>query len=181
MTSRSYALILVAGAVTLFLGLAAANVVLDPWWVFRVSPMRHSTININDRYDHYRAYAAAPDRYEALLLSSSRGLEFSLDEMSRHANGETYARFAVSYGRLADHLAVLEFVMRDKAARDPAQGPVLLIDVDSLGEPPPSPTSCSCCSRRRSGRARVPLLVEESRCGPDAAWGRRTPGTNGRR
>ena len=58
MRSRAYAQILVAGAALPFLGLAAVNVILDPWWVFRVSPLRHS--GVNDRYDVYRAYAAEP-------------------------------------------------------------------------------------------------------------------------
>jgi hypothetical protein len=135
MTSRSYALILVVGAVTLFLGLAAVNVILDPWSVFRVSPLRHA--NVNDRYDFYHIYAAEPDRYEALLLASSRGLTFPLDALSQHANGDRYARFSVSFGRLADHLAVLDFVLRDKAARHARLKDVfLLIDLDTFGEPP---------------------------------------------
>lgn len=138
MTSRSYALILIAGATTLFLGLAATNLVLDPWWVFRVSPLRHSTVHINDRYDFYRTYAAAPGHFDGALLSSSRGLEFSLDELSRQTNGAKYARFSVSIGRLADHVAVLDFLVRDKATRGGRLTHVfLLIDIDSFGEPPP--------------------------------------------
>ena len=69
MTSRSYARILIGGAATLFLGLAAVNVILDPWFVFRVSPLRHSYRN--DRYDLYRTYAAEPDRYQALRSTRS--------------------------------------------------------------------------------------------------------------
>jgi hypothetical protein len=136
MTSRSYALTLIVGATTLFIGLAAVNVILDPWWVFRVSPIRHSSVN--DRYDFYRTYAAEPDRYQALLLTSSRGLMFELDELSQHTGGETFARFSVSFGRLADHVAVLDFVLRDKSARrDPLKDAFLLIDLDTFGEPPP--------------------------------------------
>jgi hypothetical protein len=127
MTSRSYALTLITGAAILFLGLAATNLILDPWWVFRVSPLPHSTLNLNDRYDLYRAYIAAPERYDAALLSSSRGLEFSLDELSRHSDIATYARFSVSIGRL-----------RDKAERGGHLTHVfLLIDIESFGEPPP--------------------------------------------
>jgi hypothetical protein len=138
MTSRSYALTLITGAAILFLGLAATNLILDPWWVFRVSPLRHSTLDLNDRYDLYRAYMAAPKRYDAALLASSRGLEFSLDELSRHSDNATYARFSVSVGRLTDHLGVLEFLLRDKAARGGHLKHVfLLIDIESFGEPPP--------------------------------------------
>jgi hypothetical protein len=137
MTSRSYALTLIVGAATLLLGLAATNVMLDPWWVFRVSPVSRPGYNGNDRYDFYRAYADAPDRYDALLLSSSRGLEFRLDELSRFSNGDTYAAFSVSFGRIADHLEVLEFVLRDKAARGKRLKDVfLLIDLDTFGEAP---------------------------------------------
>ncbi len=138
MTSRSYALILIAGAVALFLGLAAVNVVLDPWWVFRVSPLRHANTNGNDRYDFYRIYAAEPDRYAGLLLTSSRGLMFPLEDLSQHSDGERYARFSVSFGRLADHLAVLDFVLRDKAGRhERLKDAFLLIDLDTFGEKPP--------------------------------------------
>ena len=137
MTSRSYALVLIAGAVALFLGLASTNLVLDPWWVFRVSPLPHSAVHINDRYDFYRTYTAAPGHFDGALLSSSRGLEFSLDELSRHTNGTNYARFSVSIGRLADHVAVLDFLVRDKAARgERLKQAFLLIDIDSFGEPP---------------------------------------------
>ena len=136
MTSRSYALMLTIGAATLFFGLAAVNVILDPWSVFRVSPIRYA--NVNDRYDSYRIYAAQPDRYEALLLTSSRGLMFNLDELSQHTGGEQFARFSVSFGRLADHLAVLDFVLRDKTARrERLKDVFLLIDLDTFGEPPP--------------------------------------------
>ena len=138
MTARSYALILIAGAATLFLALAATNLVLDPWWVFRVSPLPHSAININDRYDSYRRYTAAPDHFDAALLASSRGLAFSLDDLSRYTNDSKYARFSVSIGRLADHAAVLDFLVRDKAARGERLRQVfLLIDIDDFGEPPP--------------------------------------------
>ncbi len=136
MTSRSYAIILILGAATLFVGLATVNVILDPWWVFRISSIRREAGN--DRYDLYRAYAAEPERYEALLLSSSRGLIFNLDELSQHTRGERFARFSVSFGRLADHLAVLEFVLRDKTARhEKLKDVFLLIDLDTFGEPPP--------------------------------------------
>jgi hypothetical protein len=136
MTPRSYALSLIVGAAALFLGLAAVNVILDPWSVFRLSPLRHA--DVNDRYDFYRIYAAEPDRYEALLLASSRGLMFSLDELSQHTNGERFARFSVSFGRLADHLGVLDFVLRDKATRHSRLKDVfLLIDLNTFGEPPP--------------------------------------------
>jgi hypothetical protein len=136
MSSRSYALILIVGAAMLFLALAAVNMILDPWAVFRLSPLRHAAVN--DRYEFYRVYAAEPDRYGALLLASSRGLMFTLDELSQHTEGETFARFSVSFGRLADHLAVLDFVLRDKAARNERLKDVfLLIDLDTFGEPPP--------------------------------------------
>ncbi len=136
MSSRFYALTLIVGAAMLFLALAGLNVILDPWSVFRLSPERHAAVN--DRYGFYRVYAAEPDRYGALLLASSRGLMFTLDELSQHSDGETFARFSVSFGRLADHLAVLDFVLRDKAARNERLKDVfLLIDLDTFGEPPP--------------------------------------------
>src|SRR5262249_19624500 len=118
---------------------AATNLIIDPWWVFRVSPLPHVMANVNDRYDFYRAYTAEPDRYDAALMSSSRGLRFSLDELSRHSNGATYALFAASIGRLDDHAAVLDFIVRDTAARGSRLNTVfLLIDIDNSGEPPPS-------------------------------------------
>ena len=134
--AKSYALLLAAVAVTMFLGVAAANVAIDPWRVFGLTPIPPSN-NVNDRYERFRAYEAAPDRYDGLLLSSSRGRIMRIGDL-RRGMGMDLADFSVSYGRLEDHLAVLDFVLRDKAARGKRLKAVfLLIDVDTLGERPP--------------------------------------------
>jgi hypothetical protein len=134
--SKSYALVLAALAATVFIGVAGANVIIDPWRVFGVTPLP-PTVNFNDRYRSYRDYEAAPQRYDALFLSSSRGRVFSLPELSRHMGNVEFADFSVSYGRLEDHLGVLNFVLRDNAARGTRLKAVfLLIEVESFGERP---------------------------------------------
>lgn len=136
MRAKTYALLLVATAAVMFLGVAAANVIIDPWRVFGLTWLPPSN-NINDRYEHLRAYEAAPDRYDGLLLSSSRGRIMRRADL-RRGMGMELADFSVSYGRLEDHLAVLEFVLRDKATRGRRLRAVfLLIDIDFLGERPP--------------------------------------------
>src|SRR5262249_10416832 len=70
-------------------------------------------------------------------LSSSRGKAILSEGLPRDSAGVKYAAFPVSYGRLRDHLAVLEFMLRDKARRGGRLKTVfLLIDLDTIGERP---------------------------------------------
>lgn len=126
---------LVAVAVALFCSLAAVNLVLDPWWVFRILPETRLEVAGNDRYNQLRAYEAEPDRYDAVLLASSRGRQLPRDQLARLVGATSVASFAVSFGRLQDHVATLDYVLRDKAARGGRLKAVfLLIDVDTLGD-----------------------------------------------
>ena len=137
MRAKTYAVILTAAAALLFLSVAAANVIIDPWRVFDVTFLPRPA-DTNDRYERFRAYVAAPDRYKGLVLASSRGHNLPHDDLAR-LSGVNYARFAIAYGRIEDHAAVLEFVLRDRAARGTRLRTVfLLIDIDSFGEWPKS-------------------------------------------
>jgi hypothetical protein len=139
MRAKSYAKLLVGLAVLLALAVAGANLIIDPWRVFGVTPLPRPA-DVNDRYEMFRAYMASPDRYDGLALGSSRGRYLPGDELSQLSGGIIYAPFAVSYGRLRDHVAVLNFVLRDKAVRHAQlKSVVLLIDLDSFGERPPRP------------------------------------------
>ena len=136
MKARTYALLLIMVGAGVFLAVAGANLVIDPQGVFGTS-LFGGARNVNDRYATVVAYQANPDRYDGVLLGSSRALDVPLDELSRRMNAAGFAKFAVVGGMLTDHVAALEYVVRDKAATARRLKAVfLLLDVDLMGQPP---------------------------------------------
>jgi|GEM_PF-2267654 len=133
MRPRTYALALSAIATSLFLAVAAANVVIDPVGVFGTNVFPPGS-NSNERYLRFSAYQARSDRYDALLFGSSRSQWLPLDDLSRHMAGATLANFGVAYGMLSDHLPVLEYLLRHQAPdRKRIREIFLLLDADSFG------------------------------------------------
>jgi hypothetical protein len=131
MSPRAYASSLAAAATACFLAVVAANVIIDPQGVFGTGILPRSA-NANTRYLSFAEYRAAPDRYDGIMFGSSRA-GFPLEELSRRMDGARFLGFAVSLGTLADHLPMLEFVLRDKVSRGRRLRAVfLLLDVDLL-------------------------------------------------
>jgi hypothetical protein len=136
MKARTYALLLIMVGAGVFLAVAGTNLVIDPQGVFGTG-LFGGTRNVNDRYASVVAYQANPDRYDGVLFGSSRALDVPLDEVSRRMNAVGFAKFAVVGGMLTDHVAALEYVVRDKAATARRLKAVfLLLDVDLMGQPP---------------------------------------------
>ena len=114
----------------------AANIVIDPQNVFGTDVVR-THLNPNARYAALRAYQADPDRYEAVQFASSRGNPFDRDLLARQLGVGAVANFSVPFGLLTDHLPVLQFLLRDKAARGGRLKAVfLLLDADFFGKQP---------------------------------------------
>ncbi len=136
MQMRTYALTLVAAGVGLFVVVVAANFVIDPNHVFGTGLLPRAP-NANDRYEKLLVYQSAPQKYDGLVFGSSRAFAISLDDLSRSMDGLNFASFAVVGGMLVDHIAALEFVLRDKTARgERLRGVLLLIDADVIGRRP---------------------------------------------
>ena len=136
MTSRTYALILSSVGILLFLAVACANVIVDPEFVFATKLLTR-TGSGNERLERFRAYEAAPDRYDGLLFGSSRARFIPLDELSKRTDGVTFASFSVGQGLLSDHVPVLEYILRQKASSKTGLRAVfLLLDIDFFGTPP---------------------------------------------
>jgi hypothetical protein len=136
MKARTYALTLIAACAGVFLAVVGANLMIDPQGVFGTGLFGRA-LNANDRYARVVAYQAAPDRYDGLLFGSSRAFDLPLDELSRRMNGATFAKFAVVGGMPIDHVAALEYVLRDKAAKGRRLRAVfLLLDIDFMGNSP---------------------------------------------
>jgi hypothetical protein len=137
MQVRSYVLGLVAVAYAAFLGVIAVNLAIDPEFVFGTG-FFGVTSNYNERNQQWNDFAAAPGTFDGLLLGSSRARVISAEELSQHMGGVTFARFSVSFGRITDFIAMLEFVLRKKAATGSRLRTVfLLLDVDELGRANP--------------------------------------------
>ena len=60
-----------AAAFAAFLAVVAANLAIDPQMVFGTG-LFGASLNPNDRYQRFLEYEANADRYDGLLLGSSR-------------------------------------------------------------------------------------------------------------
>jgi len=135
MRPRSYALAFITLAAGLFVAVVATNLIVDTQGVFGTGVLGRP-LNPNVRYRQFISYASAPARYDGLLFGSSRALDLPLDELQR-MGGATFANFAVQFGLITDDLPVLEYVLRDKAAkRQRLRAVFLLLDADAIGDQP---------------------------------------------
>ena len=136
MQPKTYAMMFVAAAATMFVGIAAANLLIDPQGVFETRLLPPSP-NANTRFSYFAAYRKASTEYEGLMFGSSRAnVGISVDDLGRRT-GMKFANFAVVLGRLEDHILVLEFAIREKRLNRAPFGTVfLLLDVDRLGDSP---------------------------------------------
>jgi hypothetical protein len=135
MRSRTYALTFAALAVGLFVGVVTANVAIDTQGVFGTG-LLGQPLNPNTRYHRFLDYRSASDRYDGLLFGSSRALDLPLEELQR-MKGATFANFAVQFGLITDDLPILEYVLREKAAkRQRLRTVFLLLDADAFGAEP---------------------------------------------
>jgi hypothetical protein len=132
---RTYALSLMTFGAGLFLATVAINLTIDTEGVFGTG-LLGQPLNPNVRYQRFVAYAAASDRYDGLLFGSSRALDLPVDQLQR-LEGAAFANFAVQFGLITDDLPVLEYVLRDKAAkRERLRAVFLLLDADAIGDQP---------------------------------------------
>jgi hypothetical protein len=134
--ARRYVIATVAIALAWLAATMAANILIDPQGVFGTRLVtRH--FNPNARYGALRDYAAAPERYDAVLFASSRGNAFDRALLARRLGVRAVANFSVPFGLLTDHLPALEFLLRDKAARGGRLAAVFLVlDADFFGKTP---------------------------------------------
>src|ERR1700674_5019154 len=135
MLPRTYALTFVTLAAGLFLAVVGMNLAIDTQGVFGTG-LLGKPLNPNVRYQNFVAYAAASDRYDGLLFGSSRAFDLPVEPLQQ-MDGATFADFAVQFGMITDHLPVLEYVLREKAAKhERLRAVFLLLDADSLGDAP---------------------------------------------
>jgi hypothetical protein len=137
MQPKTYATMFVAAAATLFVGVAAANLIIDPQGVFGTGVL-HPSPNVNTRFIHFSAYRKASAQYEGLMLGSSRAnVGIPLEDLARRM-GMKFANFAVTGGTLEDHVLVLDFVVRQKRRDgERLRAVFLVLDVDRFGDSPP--------------------------------------------
>jgi hypothetical protein len=136
MQPRAYAITLSAWALSLFLAVAGTNLVIDPMGVFGTKLLPRS-LNANDRYAKLAEFQSQPDRFDGLFFGSSRSEAIPRDELSQHLAGVTFANFGVVGGMLTDHLAVLDYVLREKTAKGQRIRAVfILLDPDTFGRRP---------------------------------------------
>jgi hypothetical protein len=134
MHARTYAVALSTIGAALFVAVAAANLIIDPQQVFGTG-LIPPTDPTNNRFARFAAYQADANRYDGLLFGSSRARFLPRDELARRMNAR-FADFAVDGGALTDHLPVLEYIVRQKAARNgKVRAVVLLLDIDYFGSP----------------------------------------------
>lgn len=136
MNSRSYVFSIVFAAVAVLGATCAANVAIDPQGVFG-SNLISSHLNPNGRYRAYKAYAADPASFDAVLFASSRGRVFDRVLLARDLGVHQVANFSVPFGMITDYLPILEMMLRDHAKSALRLKAVfLLLDPDYFGESP---------------------------------------------
>jgi hypothetical protein len=118
----------------MFAAVAVTNLIIDPQTAFgtRLVPSSFR----NDRFVQFAAYQAEADSYDGLLFASSRGRFIPRDELGKRMNAN-FAEFTLDGGTLSDHLPLLEYIVRQKAANGrPLKAVMLLLDVEEIGNPP---------------------------------------------
>jgi len=136
MSPRAFALCFVAILAALLTGTMAANVAIDPEAVFGTHP-DVPRANANSRYTRFIAYRDGSERPDGVLFASSRGTGFDPAALARALGVNGIANFSVNYGMVTDHLPVLEYLIREKAARgERLRSVLLMVDVDHFGKAP---------------------------------------------
>lgn len=136
MIGKRYSLALIAGAALLFAATCAANILLDPEYVFRTG-LFPKTVNWNERNGRLEQYKKEPRSVDGLLFSSSRGNVLKLEQLASSMNASHLMSVSVSYGMITDHLPIFEYIMRDKAAHgEHLKAVMLLLDADFFGKQP---------------------------------------------
>ena len=120
----------------LLAGTMTANVAIDPEAVFGTHP-DVPRVNANSRYTRFVAYRDGNERPDGVLFASSRGTGFDPAALARALGVNGIANFSVNYGMVTDHLPVLEYLIREKAARgERLKSVLLMVDVDHFGKAP---------------------------------------------
>jgi hypothetical protein len=136
MRARAFAISIITGAFALCAATVAANVLIDPQLVFGTNLVPPPAADYNQRVRRFRDLQQMHGRYDVLLFGSSRARTFDQNAIGARMNG-TVASFVVPYGLITDHLPVLEYALRDKAARgERLRGVFLLLDADLIGRRP---------------------------------------------
>jgi hypothetical protein len=133
--ARGYAVAAMVAAALWLAATMAANILIDPQGVFGLGPPR-GHVDENVRYQRFRDYQAQADQDDAVLFASSRGIGFDRDLLAKLLGVRAVANFSVPLGLMTDHLPVLQYLLRDKAARGQHLAAVfLVIDPDFFGLP----------------------------------------------
>ena len=134
MTPRAFVLCFVTILAVLLAGTMTANVAIDPEAVFGTHPDA-PRVNANSRYIRFIAYRDGSARPDGVLFASSRGTGFDPAALARALDVNGIANFSVNFGMVTDHLPVLEYLIREKAARgERLRSVLLMVDVDHFGK-----------------------------------------------
>lgn len=135
MTAKQFSLTLIAGATLLFMSTVAANVLLDPQYVFHTNLVPKG-VNWNERAGKFALYKRETSEVDGLVFSSSRGNMLPMDSLAQGMGVSHLFNLSVSYGMIPDHLPIFEYILADKAKRGQhIKAVVLLLDLDFFGKP----------------------------------------------
>src|SRR5258708_6738330 len=136
MNARAYVILLATAAAGILTFTMAANILIDPQAVFGTGLVAVH-LNPNGRYRAYQMYEAAATDVDAVLFASSRGRALDRALLAQHFGVRSVGNFSVPFGMISDYLPVLEFLLRDKAARGQRLRAIfVLLDADYFGEQP---------------------------------------------
>lgn len=90
-----------------FLTVIGLNVLLDPWGVFGVIPMRDGQ-SMNQRFAKFQHLIEDPSRHDAFLVGSSRMGLFAIGDAERHWPSYSWYNLGVFSADAHDHLKLLQ-------------------------------------------------------------------------
>jgi hypothetical protein len=133
MNAKNFSLGLMAIAFGVFGGVVAANVVIDPQAVLGTR-LIGPVVDSNERYLRFSDYLAAPKGYDGIMFGSSRSSVLDPKVLSQEMGVSAFSRYWVGYGQVYDHLAVLEYAIRERNnLPQKLRAVFLLLDLDRLG------------------------------------------------
>jgi len=136
MSPHAFALCFVVILAALLAGTMTANVAIDPEAVFGTHGDA-PRVNANSRYTRFVTYRDGNARPDGVLFASSRGTGFDPAALAHALGVNGIANFSVNYGMVTDHLPVLEYLIREKAARgERLRSVLLMVDLDHFGKAP---------------------------------------------
>ncbi len=108
---KNFSIILLSVIFAYLAVVAAINVVVDPFYIFR-TPFFKAQAQINDRYAKIEFLKKTPRRFNSYILGSSRMFFTHPDTIEKYTAGGKFYNFATIAGTMYEHLLHVKYFVR---------------------------------------------------------------------